>query len=110
MLTILKCEDLAELDDGRVGIAVNQFIKQICQDMHARPGESAVRKLKIELGFRPFESQDGMLDGSDMTIDVSTNLPKKKMRATALVTNANGVFMHNTVSPDDAKQATIDEL
>lgn len=98
----LTAQDIADLDDGRVGVA-------IAHDLADRPHEKGARKLRIDLQFKPVLSSEGALDSADARVAIVPTFPKKQTRSLSMGVHHSGALIHNAASANDIHQGTIDE-
>lgn len=100
--------DLATMDGGRIGIAVNQAIKRAAEDCEDLPGEKAARKVTIQLEFKPELDQDGLCDNIATTVQIKQSLPTRKTRAYDMGLRKNGVLTFQPEALDNHQQDTFD--
>lgn len=105
----LTAQDIADLDDGRVGVAIAHALKQIAHDLADRPHEKGARKLRIDLQFKPVLSSEGALDSADVRVAIVPTFPKKQTRSLSMGVHHSGALIHNAASSNDIHQSTIDE-
>jgi hypothetical protein len=117
----LTLEGLSKLPSNLLVAAVNRGLEEIAADCEDRPYDKRPRTLTLTLKFVPVpntQSANAALDEVKMKApvvkvakpeqvfpDVSLNFRKKRNAQGRQV----GMMVFNDLSPDDAKQRTIDE-
>lgn len=79
-------KSMMELDDGSVGVAVDQAIRQMYLDIEDRPALKTARTMTLTLTMKPVIDDRKTLKDVRASIDVKTNVPKKGVE----------VIMHTT--------------
>lgn len=105
----LTAQDIADLDEGRVRVAIAHALKQIALDLADRPHEKVARKLRIDLQFKPVLSSEGALESADARVAIVPTFPKKQTRSLSMGVHHSGALVHNAASPTDIRQGTLDE-
>lgn len=106
----LDMKSIGDLDEGRVGIAVNNALNQIAHDLKCRPGVEKVRKMTITLTMKPQIDADGLLASVDIGKTIKTTLPDTQGHITNAKVSTDGELVWNDASPDDIAQSTLDEV
>lgn len=109
MLQPVKCSTIHELDDGRVGVAVDRAIRAAAMDCVDRPGLSAARTVTLKLEITPEGTAEGVCTSCSVESVISSTLPAKRSSAMNARVAGNGQLQWNNLSPDDAGQSTLDE-
>jgi hypothetical protein len=77
----LTIETMGQLDDGAVGVVVNQLITDILKDCEERPGLDKKRKLTLELTVTPvLDKVRPVLKGVDIDTSVKATIPSQALR------------------------------
>jgi hypothetical protein len=100
--------ELAELDGGRVRIAMDQLLKMAALDCEDRPGEKKARKLTLQLELKPVLDQDGMCEDVKCTVQMKSSLPTRKTREYGFGLRRGGMLTFNPEAPDAHDQGTFD--
>lgn len=101
---------LAELDGGRIAIAVNKALERAAMDCRDRPALKSTRTVDIEISICPVPTDDPDADliDSHVTVQIKEKIPPRVSKPYSMaVTRRSLVF--NEVSPDSVRQATFDD-
>lgn len=86
----LTLATLGKLDDGTVGAVVDDAITQALKDCEERPGLDGVRKLTIEVAFKPvLDSRSFALKGVDIATKFKLAVPPQTARDQYLQTSVD---------------------
>jgi hypothetical protein len=100
--------DLATMDGGRIGIAVDQAVKRAAEDCWDLPGEKAARKITIQIEIKPELDQDGMCDSVSTVVQIKQSLPTRKTRPYDFGLRKNGVLTYQPDALDNHEQDTFE--
>ena len=107
----LALGSLADLDNGKVNMAVNQAIRRCGNDCADRPGDSRKRTLTIKVDFVPvLEVDSGVLDVVNVGFKIDTKLPADQSTEYPMTPSPGGLMEFNPASPHDPRQYTLDGL
>lgn len=101
--------DVAELDRGGVGLAFAHELARVVADCDDRPAVDVARTVTLKASLKPVPSDQGTLHTVKVEFEVSSKLPVRRSCELDMIHGSEGTLWHNPLSPDDAKQATIDE-
>jgi hypothetical protein len=98
------------MDGGRIKEAFQQAFKRCQTDCADRPGVEEARKVTLTVVITPELGESGDLDSCNITFTIKDSLPDRKSKAYNMTATANGKdLLFNEISPDDARQLTVDE-
>jgi len=104
--TSFDVKDIMTMDDGRIGEAVRQKLKQILDDCEDRPAVNKPRRVQIQLFVTPVMDQHGNLDNVKIGFHVDTKFPAQQSREYQMLYKG-GSLLFNELSPENPSQATI---
>lgn len=107
-LVQLTLESLANFDDGRIQIALNEELKRIVLDCMDRPDKKP-RKLTLTLSCSPVV-YDGDVEGVNVEFEIASKLPTRKSMQYHLNCNRAGMLTFSENNPRDYRQTHIDDL
>lgn len=99
---------LAELDGGRIGIAVDRAIKRAGEDCEDLPGEKKARRVTLVLDFVPDLDQDGLCESVKASVQIKESLPTRKSKKYDLGLRRGGVMTYQPDSLENHEQDTFD--
>lgn len=102
-------ETLAELDSGKIDLAIKRELRRIADDLNDRPGDRSARKLTVEVTFRPATEESGVCETTDVSFKVVSKVPPRTSRDYNMEVRGNGEMIFNPASDNDAKQTSLDE-
>lgn len=108
MLKTLSLETLPDLDGGRIQAAVDRELAHINRDLEDRPALDKARKLVIEISATPYASEKGGIGGAKVSVKVKSSVPDRQSKTFDMLPTQDGLGW-NELSPDDARQLTIDD-
>jgi len=108
-LEVFTYDSIGKMDDGRIRTALEMALQRCIDDCRDRPGLKTARKLTLQLSLVPVMDDQNGLDSVDMGFVIHETAPKRKTK-TFNMRAASEKLLFNEVSPDDARQRTIDEL
>lgn len=111
MLKTLSLETLADLDGGRIQAAVDRELAHINRDLEDRPALNKARKLTIEISATPYASESGGrrgMGGAKVVVKVKSSVPDRQSKDFDMIPTQDGLGW-NELSPEDARQLTIDD-
>lgn len=98
---------LPKMNDGRIGLTVDEEIERCLEDLRNRPGLDKTRTVTLTISMKPrTDGQD--LESADIAVDVKSAIPKRSTKAYNMRAAKNGLFF-NDVDPMNPDQRTIDE-
>lgn len=103
----LTLTDIAEMDGGRIGVAMAHAINRAADDIYDRPGESKARKIVLEVLLTPECGEDGECENVKMQAQVKDTIPSRKTRLYDLgVRRRNGrtSLVYSDAAPDNHMQ------
>lgn len=86
----LLLDTLGDLDDGTIRMLVDTALHEALADCDNRPGLDKVRKVVIQIEFKPVLSERGGMKGVENVVQVKTNLPARAGRQEYLPTTVRG--------------------
>lgn len=106
----ITLESLTRFDMGKVAAAFDAELETVVADLRDRPMDGSRRTvtLTVELIPQP-ESQTGDCETAAVGFSVSSRVPKRKTRIYEMGVRKNSTLVANDLSPDNVKQATIDD-
>ena len=108
----LTLEKLMEdLDGGRVGVAFQQQIKRVVNDMADRPRDEKERKVTLEFKAVPVMDDQGFLDEVKGKFHVTSSVPKLRSKEYSFgfrKSKTGPMLVFNDLSDDDVNQKTIE--
>ena len=109
-LSVFTLADLATLDDRRVAAAWIDEINRAVRDCRDRPTEKAVRRVTLTAEIKPgFIDDTGDCEEVKIEFTFKNALPARRTREYAMMPTKNGGLLYNALSPNNARQMTIDE-
>lgn len=110
-MTIEKLDlgSLERLDQGRVGVSFEHALRRAEADCKDRPGVKAARTVTLVATIIPVQDEKGELDTCNVAFCVHESIPKRKSRVYNMTASPGGLLF-NELSPDNIKQATIDDV
>lgn len=100
--------ELATMDGGRIGLAVDRAIRRAAEDCEDLPGEKKARKITIQIDLTPDLDQDGICDSVSARVQIKETLPTRKTRAYDFALRKNGVLTYQPDALDNHDQETFD--
>lgn len=109
-LKALSLATLAEIDEGRIRTAFEQAMNRAQSDCADRPGVKSARSVTLKVVLTPIPDEDtGALDSCQVQFQFSESIPKRGSKPYNM--RAKGAaLLFNDLSPEDAKQRTLDEV
>lgn len=104
-----ELSSLATIDSGRVRAAFDFALERCIADLKDRPNVRAARILTIAVAMAPVSDEEGNLVSGDVKFTIRDNVPKRQSK-TYNMTVGRSRLSFNELSPDDARQRTLDEL
>jgi len=102
-----RLDTLKDLDDGRVHAAVNAALKMLALDCQDRPGNTAARKMSLEIRITPVVGQDGDCEDFDVMPFIKTSLPAMGGKAYRMAGNRAGMLLFSANNPEDHNQISV---
>lgn len=99
---------LAEIDGGRLRAKFDQLLERIRLDCVDRAALKKARSVKLQVNLTPIADNQGNLTGIDVSFDVEPHEPKSQSPTYNMIPQRGGIAF-NELSPDDARQGTLDE-
>jgi len=99
---------LAKIDEGRIGVAFDEAIKRCEADCKDRPALKEARKITLTATIVPSVAPDGEMESCDLQLVIKETIPDRKTRVYNAISKRGGLYL-NELSPDDARQLTLDE-
>lgn len=108
-VSILKLENMKDLDDGLLAAAVDANIRDVIRDLSDRPVDDRARKVVITLTFTP-ENLGGDLDRVKLEHKVTTAIPGREGRECVLTPRkiGNNLALQFANTGTDARQPHLD--
>lgn len=100
--------EMATMDGGRIGIAVDQAIKRAAEDCWDLPGEKSARKVTIQIEIKPEVDQDGLCDAVSTVVQIKQSLPTRKTKPYDFGLRKNGVLTYQPDALDNHDQETFE--
>lgn len=100
---------LAAIDEGKIAEDFEDALREVERDCRSRPMLDKDRTVAIVLKMRPVADADGKLLEVKTTFDVKSGKPVTSSKVYHMAAGRGGLF-YNELSPDDAKQLTLDEV
>lgn len=105
----IEAKDIATLDDGKVGLAIDKELRAVVDDCMDRPGLVKPRAVTIKLAVVPQIGEDGVCEAVVVDAVVHHSKPPRQSRPMQMAVRGNGDLIFNDASPDDVRQSTLDE-
>ena len=99
---------LAVMDGGRHALAFQQAIDRMRFDCVDRAAVKGKRKVQLTVTLEPKANDNGDLDRVHVSFAIDDKAPKRESR-TYSMQDTPGALVFNEVSPDEARQRTLDE-
>jgi hypothetical protein len=109
MLVTLNAETLAALDEGRVAKAIEHALQQSLADCKDRPHVKKARLIDLSITVSPVQDEAGNLHSCKVQFSVDTKFPTRQTHVYDMIASRTGGLMFNELSPDEARQRTLDE-
>jgi hypothetical protein len=109
MLQKFKLETLAVMDQGRIRAGFDQALHRAIADCKDRPALDKGRKVTLQCTVEPVVGEDGELESCDVTFSIDEKFPKRESK-TYNMREVSGELKFNELSPEDVRQATIDDV
>ena len=109
-LRTVLAETIGLLDRGRVGVALEQFIRQATQDCIDRPGDDRARTVLLMIDVKPVAETHGELiscEGARGKAKVRLRLPDRESSELDFGVRKGGHLVFSEHSPANHKQATF---
>lgn len=109
-LLALGADTLSRLDRGRVGLAIDAFVKQAVADCMDRPGDDRSRKILIEVELKPVAETNGetiSCEGAKCIVKVRLKLPDRESAVMDFGVRRGGHAVFSENSPSDHRQTTF---
>lgn len=103
----LTAESIAELHDGKLGVAINRMIRELIRDCHKRATLKKTRTLVIEIAFKPVPDDDGLCETVEMLGTCKTKAPAFHGHPFLAAINDEGRVRFDNLSPDNPDQNTL---
>lgn len=101
-------QDLVEMDDGKLALAINKALKRAAADCEDRPNVKRPRSISINLSIRPVPDDSGFASDCKYGFVISESLPKRASREFVFGLRKNGVMTFNPDSLNDHNQQTFE--
>ncbi len=106
----LSADTIAQLDAGAIGIAFNEYLREIVRDCQDRPADDRKRSLLVQFDFMPVKRIEGTTidcDGVRAKGIVRRKLPDKESPVLDFGVKANGSLYFRPDSPANHRQTTM---
>jgi len=103
----LCLEALVKMDDGRIREAFEQALKRCEDDCRDRPMLKKDRTVTLEAKIVPVADEEGALVECLLQLQVKDQRPVRSSKVYHMSAARQGLWL-NELSPDDARQMTID--
>lgn len=106
----VRADTLGLLDRGRVGKAIEQFVKQATEDCMDRPGDDRARKILLEIEVKPVSEIHGesiSCEGAKGVAKVRLKLPDRESATLDFGVRKGVGLVFSENSPSDHRQATL---
>jgi len=100
---------LRDLDNGRVSEAFLHAMRRCEYDCKDRPATPDARKVTLTCELVPVCTPAGELESVDVTFQIKDSVPVRRSARYNMKAVEGGGLLFNDLSPDDIRQATIDE-
>lgn len=104
----LTLEELARLDNGKVAAVFARELRHVTKDCLDRPTDESARKITMVISVKPQEC-DGVCETVEAEVSIKSHVPDRRTRPYQLAVNGRGDVIVNDASPEDIRQATLDE-
>jgi hypothetical protein len=104
----LSLHEIADLDGGRIGEAMNQALKRIASDMDDRPGDDRPRKITLEIAAIPVVAEGGDAEGCKIQIQVKESLPTRKSKVYDMGLRRGGMVVFQPMALDNHMQTPLE--
>jgi hypothetical protein len=109
-LKVFDAKSLAEIDDGRIGAALQAELDKAREDCRDRPVLKKGRKVKLELTLTPVADDHGDLDGIKVTFKVASAMPARERQDFSVGVKHDGRMFYSEHSTDNVNQRTLDAM
>lgn len=99
---------LAEIDNGRLKSAFELALKRCEADCKDRPALGEARKLALHCELIPVADDSGDMEMCKVSFMITESLPRRRSKTYMMTATENGL-MFNDLSPEDARQMTLDQ-
>lgn len=113
MVRNLSLTTITEMDDGRMRAAMDMAITQCLDDIEDRGHDEKPRTVTLKMTLTPEVDGGKNPEGVAIDFDIESKMPPRRSKTyrAELKRNARGTqALFNDVSPDDPKQATLDDV
>ena len=107
----ISLEEIAEIDEGRIGVAFAQALSRLAADLNDRPGDDRPRKLNLQVEMTPTCDETGVCDSVQMQVQIKDSIPTRRSRKYDLglrSTRDGGQLVYSPGSYDNHRQGTMD--
>lgn len=105
----LTTKNLHKLDDGVVAAMLDTLLAQAAEDCRKRAGTKKSRSVTLKLELTPQLDDAGNVEGINLEVAFDIKVPSRRTRTLNLGIRNGGILTFNPLSPDNAKQKTLDE-
>ena len=105
----LTLSSLVTIDGGCICAAFEQALKKCREDCGSRPEVSKARKVTLTATLVPVGSPDGASGSCDVQFEVGDSLPKRTSPTYNMKAARDGLLF-NELSPENARQGTLDDV
>lgn len=107
----ITLEELAHIDDGRIGVAFAQALSRLAADMNDRPGDDRPRKLNLQIEMQPTCDETGCCDSVQMQAQIKDSIPTRRSRKYDLglrTHSQGGQLVYSPGSYENHRQPALD--
>lgn len=101
---------LATIDNGRVREGFEQAFERLEQDCRDRSGIEKPRTLVLTVNVVPLCDPSGKLESCNVDFQITEKLPERRSKVYNMATLRDGGLLFNELSPEEARQRTLDEM
>ena len=103
----LDLQQIAQMDDGRIGAAMAQALSRVATDMDDRPGDDRPRKVTLEIACVPVVDETGLCDSVKLQMQVKEAYPTRKSKVYDMGLRKGGMMVYQPMSLDDHHQQPL---
>lgn len=103
----LSLDSLKHLDYGKIGLAFDQEVKRVVEDINDRPSLNKPRTITLTLEISPLADDGGNIDAAVVQWHLKHSIPPRKTSPYQMLPTRAGQLFFEPSSPDDPNQQGI---
>ena len=104
---ILDIDAIFDMDNGEVRQQANFHIAMMARDCNDRSSDDRVRKITLEIEFKPVVDKTGPRNEAEVQVKFSSKVPGHLSRTLSTLIRRDGKLAYNPDSPRNAAQTTM---